>query len=453
MKKKFDFDLIVIGGGNAGCEAALIAAEHKLKVAIIEANKWGGSNLNYSNIPLGALFEATQLLKIAVDGSRFGLSSSSLRYNFPTLRSWKNLAMERAGADDKTKLEEAGIVCIEGRGHLISAHEVSDGENIYRTKKILLATGAGMLDTGINIPEGVKYLLPSDVPDLMRPPKTVFIVGAGATGCELAQYLRTLGSEVVLADYAARLLPRKDEEVGQVLDDLFAESGIKVLTQSRVTSVVNDNGMRKVIFLRGGLEKSVRVDEVILCTGSAPNTDIGLENAGVEYNAHGVIVDNEMRSSVKHIYACGDICGGESSLERSSLQAKIAARMIINKGKVQNNEVGMIRITKIYPEIAEIGLTEDDCIRQDRRFKKAVLPLGEVAKSNIADFSDGFIKVLADKKGKIIGATIMAPNAGILMQELAFAMRHDMTLADVAETPHLTNDWSELVRQACAQLV
>ena len=452
MKKKFDFDLIILGGGNAGCEAALIAAAHKKKVAIIEANKWGGSNLNYSNVPLGALFEATQLLKSAIDGSRFGLSSANLRYNFPTLRSWKNLAMQRACADDKTQLEEAGITCIEGRGHLISSTEVSDGDKIYRAKKIMLATGAGMLDTGINIPEGVKYLLPSDVPDLMRPPKTVFVVGAGATGCEIAQYLRALGSEVVLADYAARLLPRKDEEVGQVLDDVFTESGIKVLTQTRVTNIVNDGGLRRVIFLRGGLEKSVRVDEVILCTGSAPNTDIGLENAGVEYNAHGVVVDNEMQTSVKNIYACGDITGGESSLERSSLQAKVAANAIIGK-KVANNELGMIRITKTMPEIAEIGATEDDCIRQDRRFKKIVLPLGEVSKSNIADYADGFIKVLADKKGKIIGATIMAPSAGILMQELAFAMRHDMTLADIANTPHLTHDWSELVHQAALQLM
>ncbi len=450
--KKFDFDLIVLGGGNAGCEAALIAAERGQKVAVIEANKWGGSNLNYTNVPLGALLEATHLLKMSVEGSRFGLSSSNLRYNFPTLRSWKNLAMQRAGADEKMHLEDAGITCIEKRGHLISDHEVSDGEKIYRCKKILLATGAGMLDTGINIPEGVKYMLPSDVPELMRPPKSVFIVGAGSTGCELAQYLRTLGSDVVLADYAARLLPRKDEEVGQVLDDLFTESGIKILTQSRVTSIVNDGGMKKVIFLRGGLEKSVRVDEVILCTGSAPNTDIGLENAEVEYDGHGVSVDDNMRTNIKNIYACGDITGGESSVERTTMQARVAASAITGKGKLQNDESGMVRITKIYPEVAEIGQTEDDCLRRDRRFKKIVLPLGEVSKSNIADYSDGFIKLLADKKGKIIGATIMAPGAGILIQELAFAMRHDMTLSDIAETPHLAHDWSELVRQAAMQL-
>lgn len=452
MKKKIDFDLIVIGGGNAGCEAALTVAKHGKKVAIIEANKWGGSNLNYSNVPLGALIEASQLLKQAVDGARFGLSSANLRYNFPTLRSWKNLAMQRAGANDKTELEKAGITCIKGRGHLISKYEVSDGENIYTTKKILLATGAGMLYTGINIPKGVKYLLPSDVSELTRPPKTIFIVGAGATGCELTQYFRTLGSEVVLADYAARLLPRKDEEVGQVLDDIFTESGIKVLTQSRVIGIVEDSGMRKVIFLRGGLEKSVRVDEVVLCTGSAPNTDIGLENAGVEYDAHGVNVDDNMRSSVKNIYACGDITGGESSLERSTMQAQVAAMAIVGKKK-SLDETGLIRMVKIAPEIAEVGMTEDDCIRRDWRFKKVVLPLGEVSKSNIADFSDGFIKILTDKKGKILGATIMAPSAGLLIQELALALRHNLSITDIADTPHLYHDWSELVRQATLQLM
>ncbi len=452
MKKKFDFDLIVIGSGIAGSTAAKIVAEKGQKVAIIEADKWGGSNLNYSNVPFGALSHATQLLQKAADGARFGLSSNNLRYNFPTLRSWKNLITERAGANSKKSLEGAGVVCIEGRGHIISSHEVSDGEKIWKTKKILIATGAGMLDTGINIPEGTKYLLPNDIVSLARVPKTVFVVGAGATGCEIAQYLNALGSEVVLADYTARILPRKDEEVGQVLAEIYNDVGIKILTQSRVTSILEDKGQRRVIFLRGGLEKSVRVDEVILCTGNAPKTDIGLENAGVDYNGRGIVVNDSMQTSVKNIYACGDIIGGESTPERALMQAQIAANAICGRKNSKLNEESLIRTVNIFPGVAEIGKTEDDCLRQDMRFKKIVLPLGEVAKSNISDYSDGFIKLLCDRGGHIIGATIMAPEAAILIQEFAFAKHHNMTIKNIAETPHLEYEWTALLVEAAKQL-
>ncbi len=451
MRKKYDFDLIVIGSGLAGGTAAKIVAEKGQKVAIIERDKWGGTALNSGDVAFGALANASKLLLEASDGAHFGLSSGNLRYNYPTLKSYKNLVRERAGANNKKAFEDAGITCIEGRGHIISAHEVSDGEKIWHTKKILIATGAGTLDTGINIDKNVKYLSAGDIVELPRIPKTVFVVGAGATGCEVAQYLHTMGCEVVLADYSSRILPAKDEEVGQLLGEILSDEGIKVLTQSRVTNILDDKGQRRVIFLRGGLEKSVRVDEVVLCTGHAPNTDIGLENAGVEYSLQGISVNAYMQSSAKNIYACGDITGAESSPERAEIQAQIAAAAICGHKK-QFEQKALIRSVNIYPGVAEIGLTEDDCIRQDKRYKKILLPLGEIEKSNVCDFSDGFLKLLCDKAGKIIGSTIVAPNATILMQEFAFAMHHNMTIHDIAETPHAKYEWTELLKEAAAQL-
>ena len=174
MKHRFDYDLAVLGSGDAGSEAALIAAKSGLKVALIEANKWGGSSLNYSNVPFGALFHATQLFKGAQAGTKFGLSSASLRYNYPTLNNWKNIALKRAKANSKKEFEEAGITCIHGNGHLLSNTEISVNDETIRTKKILIATGASMLDTGIKIPTNLEYWLPENVLEILRPPKTHF---------------------------------------------------------------------------------------------------------------------------------------------------------------------------------------------------------------------------------------------------------------------------------------
>ena len=453
MKHRFDYDLAVLGSGDAGGEAALIAAKSGLKVALIEANKWGGSSLNYSNVPFGALFHATQLFKGAQVGIKFGLSSSNLRYNYPTLNNWKNVALRRAKANSKKEFEDAGITCLHGNGHLLSNTEISVNDETIRAKKILIATGAGMLDTGIKIPTNMEYWLPENVLEILRPPKSIFIIGAGSTGCELAQYFSTLGTQVIIADIAGRLLPREDEEAGQVLDEIFNKEKIKVLTQSRVIALEKDGMTKKVIFLRGGQEKSIRVDEVLMCTGNAPHIDIGLENAGVKFTRNGIKVDEHMRTSVKNIYAAGDVLGGHSSTDKAIIEANVAAAQILGRGKAIVDYRGVIRTTNIVPEVAEVGDTEDDLIRHDAKYNKQVLPLNIVQKANTSDDTMGFIKLITAKKSnKILGATIMAPHAGLLIQEIALAIRFDMTTDDLANAPHLSNEWSELVRVACEQV-
>ena len=453
MKHRFDYDLAVLGSGDAGSEAALTAAKSGLKVALIEANKWGGSSLNYSNVPFGALFYATQLFKSAQIGSKFGLSSTNLRYNYPTLNNWKNVALKRAKANSKKEYEDAGITCLHGHGHLLSNTEISVNDETIRAKKILIATGAGMLDTGIKIPTNIEYLLPENVLEILRPSKSIFIIGAGSTGCEMAQYFSALGAQVIIADIAGRLLPREDEEAGQVLDEVFNKEKIKVLTQSRVIALEKDGNSKKVIFLRGGQEKSIRVDEVLMCTGNAPNIDIGLENAGVKFTRNGIKVDERMRTSVRNIYAAGDVLGGHSSTEKAIIEARVAAAQILGHGKVMADYRGIIRVTDIIPEIAEVGDTEDDLIRHDAKYNKTVLPLNSVLRANTSDHMMGFIKLITAKRSnKILGATIMAPNAGLIIQEIALAIRYDMSTNDLANAPHLNNDWSELVRIACEQV-
>lgn len=452
MKKRFDYDLVVIGSGDAGSEAALIAAKSGLKVALVEAKKWGGSSLNSTNVPLGALLHAAHTYKSALEGARFGISSGNLRYNYPTLLNWKNQTAKRSGANSKKLFEDAKITCISGTARFVSKTEIVVGSETIQAKKYLIATGASVADTGIKIPENVDYYLPDSALDMPRVPKSVFIVGAGSTGCELAQYYNALGSEVVIADIAGRLLPREDEEAGQVLDEVFKRDGIKVLTQSRVVALEKDGSEKRVIFMRGGQEKYTRVDAVILCTGSAPNIDLGLNNAGVKYTHNGVKVDNTLQTTVKHIYAAGDVVGDHSSSEKAIIDARVAIAHIIGKSKKERNYTGLIRVTNTFPEVAQVGISEDDCIRRDRKIKKIVVPLQAVQKSNITDFYSGFVKLIFGKSGVLIGGTVMAPNAGLIAQELAIAVRYEMSALEISSVPHITNDWSELIRSAAERI-
>ena len=450
---KINYDLVVLGSGDAGSEAAFLANEAGLRVAIVESAKWGGSTLNYSDIPMGALKYVSGLIHETKRAAKLGISSTNLRYNYPTVNNWKNFAMKRAGADDMKVYTDDKITCIEGEARFLSAKEIAVGEDTIRAKQFLIATGAKITDVGIKIPENVNYWLPEDVPYILRPPKSVFVVGAGATGCELAQYFSEMGAEVTIADLAVRILPQEDEEVGQVLEEIFSKESIKVLTQSRVVALEKKDGGIKVIFIRGGQEKFVKVDEVVLCTGYTPNIqDLGLNNAKVKFTQDGIRVNSSMQTSTKNIYACGDVIGGHSSNTKAKIEARIAASHIIGRSREVVDYTGLIRTTKLFPEIASVGLTEDDCIKADRKFKKTVKPLFCNA-SIVENFRSGFIKMISDKHGLFLGATIMAPNASLIAQELSMALRYNMSIREIYQVPHPENEWTMLIKNCCEDLL
>lgn len=453
MSKKYDFDYIVIGSGAAGSTAALKAAKEKKKVALIEADRWGGSTVNSRDIPYAASFKFSNLYAEAIHGSRFGISSSNLRYNYPTIANWRNLVIRKSNGNNKKFFEDAGITCYHSFGHFISPNEISVGQNRISGEKFLLATGSVPKNAGISGIEHVECQTPATVLNLNRPPKALFVIGGGSTGCEIAQYFAELGSKVLIADLTGRLLPREDKEIGETLGQYFSEHlGIKVLTSSRVVAVEQDSLSKRVIFMRGGQEKSVRVDAIVLATGSKPALDFGLENIGIKFDRHGVRVDKTLQTSLHHIYAAGDILGEDSSTERASYEGLLATGNAINRAKNITNYNGFMRITNTDPEIVQIGLSEDDCVRRARKCKKAIVYLPEIEASIINDFRYGFIKLLADKQKKIIGATIMAPQASLIAQEISLVIRHGLSAVELASTPHAINSWSELIRQAARKL-
>ena len=457
---KYDFDLVVIGSGAAGIAAAKQAARQRQKVAIIERARLGGSEVQTRDVPYAASLHFSHLYSQAVYGSRFGLSSASLRFNYPTVAHFRERVVEKVSADLRHDLQVLGIEVYRGRAHFINSHEISVGrEGRLSARKFLIATGAETHTSGISGMENVPYLTPNDALHVERPPKTVMIVGGGASGVELAQYFSELGSKVAIAELSERLLPKEDEEVGQVVEQYFAKRfDVKVLTQTRVVAIERDSVSAKVIFLRNGQEKLVRVETVVVATGSSPSVDIGLENAGVELNKDGSIkVDKTLQTTARNIFAAGDVIGSNgssvSSTERAAYEGDLAARNMFSRSPSYVNYSGFIRVTDTGPQIAVVGMTEDDLLRRDRKYNSIVLPLSEVTASKTHDFKMGFIKMISGKDGRILGATIMAPGAAEIIQEVAAMVRHGFSVVEIASTPHVASSWSDLVRLAARELI
>lgn len=453
MGKRFDYEYVVIGGGTAGIVAASQLVEAGRKVALVEQEKWGGRGYN-SEIPEKALLNFSHLYADAVAGSRMGLSSANLRYNYPTVQHFGDKIAGKAMFSRKD-LEEKGITCIKGKAHFVGSYDVAiEGQGQVSASKFLIATGASLNDEGITGLDRIEYLTTKTAMKVAKPPKAVLIVGGGASGCETAQYLAELGAKVVIVEMAGRLLPTMDEEVGQVMEQYLTKRlGIKIFTNTRVIALEKDKVSKRVVFIRGGQEKTVRVETIVLATGSKANTDLGLKNAGVSFDKNGIIVDKTLQTTARNIWAAGDVIGGPSSAERAEYTAEVAVINLLGRGKTFVNYNGFMEVVNTNPQVVSIGLTEEMLKKKSRKYRKTIVPLSATNASITNDYKIGFLKILADSQGKVLGASMIGPHAADVMQELSLAIRHGLPLIQIASTPHASNEWNNIVKIAARKLL
>ena len=453
-KHTFDFDLIVIGSGAGGSVAATIAARAGKRVAIIEEDTFGGDSPNWSDIPTKALLHVASIYDEARHASRFGLRTSTLGYNYPSIRAWKDLAIKRTGiANNRHFYEKNGVSAFNGKAHFLTANEITVNRRHLSAAQFLIATGSGWVTPKIQGIEEVTYFTPRTILEAIRPPKSLFIVGGGNYGVEIAQLMAIFGTKVYIAEQAGRLLPHSDPEVGELIEKVLSEQkGATVLTHSRVLSVEKEGLGKKILISRGGVEKYVKADEILIAAGRVPNVDFGLDNAGVKYSLKGIETNEFLQTSVKHIFAAGDVLGKGSHTHSALLESKVAAHNILERTNVVPDYTGSPSLLFTTPEIAQVGLSEDDCRRRDLSINKAIAPLNIIARSNTSDFRDGFVKIITDKKGVILGATVAAPHAAEIIHELALAVKLGITAAQLADVPHAFLSWSEAVRVAASKL-
>lgn len=454
-KPTFDYDLIVIGSGAGGSAAAAIAAREGKKVALVESGTFGGESPNWGDIPTKALLHAAQLYDDIKGAARFGLRSSAVGYNYPSLQQWKELAVKRTGAgNNRHYYESQGVTTYAGSAHFLSPHEITINRRHLTGEHFLIATGSHPSLPDVVGLEETGYLTPRTILDLTKPPRSLYVIGGGSVSLELAQLMAIFGTQVYIAEIAARLLPKEDSEAGELLERLLSEQkGVITLTQTRTLSIEKDGMGRRVTYTRGGVEKSIRVDEVLVASGRMPNVDMGLENASVAYTPKGIEVNDFLQTSARHIYAAGDVLGRSTPTHTALLQSRVAAHNLFSKTKVTPDYTATPRVTFTSPAVASVGLNEDDCLRRDLQVNTAMAPFNIIARSNTSDFRDGFVKIIADKRGVVLGATVVSPSAGEIIHELALAVKHQLTAAQLAETPHAFLSWSEAVRVAATKIV
>lgn len=453
-KPTFDYDLIVIGSGAAGSPAATIAAAAGKRVAVVESGVFGGESPNWGDIPLKAMLHASQLFDEARKGARFGLRSSTIGYNYMLMKAWKDMAIKRTGAgNNRSYYEKQGIATYHSTAHFLSPSEISVARRHLSAEQFLVATGSHWEQPSIAGIEEAGYQTPRTILDIQRPPKSLLIIGGSSLAIEYAQLFSSLGTKVYIAERAARILPEEDEEVGELMAKLLTEQkGVTVLTQTRLLTAQREGLIRKVQYSRGGMEKYLKVDDILLTTGRTPTVDIGLENATVSYTPKGIEVNEHLQTTARNIFAAGDVLGSKKYLHTALLESRIVAHNILNKQKATPDYNGTPNITYTFPGVASVGLLEDDCIKRDLTVRTAVAPLTMVARANTSDFRDGFVKLVADKRGVLIGATIVAPHAGEMIHEVALAIRAGMTASQLANMPHAFLSWSEAIRVAATRL-
>lgn len=452
MGKKYDFKYIIIGSGPAGTATAMTLAKTKKRVAIAESRFYGGANLNTRDIPYAVALDFSH--QFANLTSYPELRHQDLTFNFPTIAAKQLHIVTEAGGNSKKQFEDADITCLSGYANFLDNHTIAINQKKFTADTFILATGSNLKTIEISGTETVSYLTPETAIKTHRLPKVVTVVGGGSTGCEIAEYFAELGSKVLILETANRLLPREDKEVGETISDYFIRRlGINVLTSCKVVSLEQDNFSKYIVFRSDNSEKMVRTDSIVLATGSEPSLDYGLENAKVKYKNTGIVVNKLFQTSAKNIYAIGDCLGGESSTERAHYQGLTLATNLANNTKNTFSGQGFIRTTNTYPEVATIGFTEDDLIRRDRKYKKSLIKLDQIAASKIYNFDYGFIKLLVDKNSHILGCTIVAPHAALMAEEISLAIRHNLTTLELASTPHLMNSFNEAIKLAAKSLL
>ena len=455
QKPTFDYDYIIIGSGAGGSPAASILAGAGKKVAVVEKATFGGESPNWGDIPTGALLHAAHTYRSAKLAARFGLRTATVGYNYPSLLSWRNTAVKRTGVGgNRAYYEKQGISVFAGSAHFLSPNEISVNRRHLSARKFLIATGADWSASNIPGSDDINYHTPKTILNLTKPPKTLFIVGSGVTAMELAHLFSAFGTKVYVAETARQILPDFDAEVSDLItNDAKKQRGMAILTQTKVVALQKEGLQKRVTFTRGHQQQSVRVDEVLIASGRSPATDLGLENAGVKYSANGITVDAYLRTSARHIFAAGSVVNPKAQTHEVLSESRVAARNMTRRNLLEIDPTPELYIAFTQPEIAQVGLNEYQCIRRDLKIRTSIAPLTLTARSNITDQRTGFVKLVSDKKGVLLGASIVGLGASDMIAELTLAIRYKLTAEQLMTTPHCFTSWSEAVRIAAGKLL
>ncbi|GIM31331.1 dihydrolipoyl dehydrogenase [Paraclostridium bifermentans] len=442
----------VIGGGPGGYVAAIKAAMLGAEVTVIEKRKVGGTCLNVGCIPTKALLASSSLISSIKEAKDFGIHiNGDIEANFDDIMNRKNKVVNQLISGIEFLFEKRGIKLVNGFGKVIDTNKIEvnkeDGsKELVEADKIILANGSQPVILPMFPYDGDRIITSDEALNLKDIPKSLLIVGGGVIGCEFGQFFRALGTEVTIVEMFDQLLPLEDKDVAKQLQRQFKKDKIKVMTGVKIEKCeIVDNEV--VATLSNG--KEVKAEKALLSIGRKPYLDnSGIEDIGIQLDRGKVIVNENLETNVKGIYAIGDIINTPFLAHVASKEGLVAAQNAVCGNSKTVNYAAVPRCVYTEPEVAGVGKTEKELQENGIEYNTGQFDFRALGKAQAIGHFQGFIKILADENDKIIGASIVGPHATDLLTELSLAVHLGLTVEEVGDVIHAHPTLSEGIMEA-----
>ena len=435
-----EYDVVVIGGGLGGYVAAIKASQMGKSTCVIEENVIGGTCLNVGCIPTKALLKSVEVLNTIQEGSLYGITNlhpQDVHLDLIEVQNRKNAIVDSLVYGVEGLLRKNKVTVIKEHARFINANTLQVGDQKISGANVIIASGSTSKNLPIEVDTRMPVYTSAEVLSLTDLPDRIAIIGGGVIGIELAYYLSNIGVKVTIIEFLDRILPMVDEEITEMVKQQFTDMGMEIYTGAKVTSVDKD----KVLFQKDGSVYEMQSDAVLMAVGRKPNIDsLNLEAAGV-YTERGCIVSDEhLATNVKGIYAIGDVNGKSMLAHTASAEAIVAVENIC--GITAKMDYGRIpSAIYIQPEIASIGLTEEQARNKYGDIKVGRFPLIASGKAKIQGDDRGIVKIISESRyGEIVGAHLFCVHATEMIAEFSVAMGLECTAEELAKAvyPHPT---------------
>lgn len=443
--------IVVIGGGPGGYVAALKAAMLGADVTLIEKYRVGGTCLNVGCIPTKSLLASASVLNTINEAKDFGINiDGNISTDFKTIINRKDKIVNQLINGIEFLLNKRNINLVKGFAKLVDKNtiEVLKEDNSVQkivADKIILANGSVPVVPSMFPYDGEKIITSDEILSLEELPKSVLIVGGGVIGCEIGQFLRTLGTEVTIVEMNDQLLPFEDKDISKQLNRQFKKDKIKVLTGIGVNKceVVEDEVISTL-----SNSKQIKSQYVLISVGRKPNlSNSGIEEVGIEIERGKIVVNENLETNIKGIYAIGDLINTPFLAHVASKEGEVAVENALGKSKKINYNA-VPRCVYTQPEVAAVGKTEKELQAQNIEYHKGQFDFRALGKAQAVGHFQGFIKVLCDNDDKIVGASIIGPHATDLLTELSLAIHLGLTSEQVGDVIHPHPTLSEGLMEA-----
>ena len=433
MTPRLRFDLCVIGGGAAGLSVAAGAVQMGASVVLVERGRMGGDCLNFGCVPSKALLAAGRAMLAARQSERFGISADVRPIDGKRVHDHVQAVIAAIAPHDSVERFEAlGVTVIRDHARFVAPDEIETGGRRIRARRFVIATGSSPQVPPIPGLDTISLLTNETIFDLRELPAKLLVLGGGPTGIELGQAFCELGARVTILEQDT-ILPRDDPELVSVVRTRLGAAGVALHESTKLTAVRGVAGALVATVNRDGTEREVEGTHILIAVGRRPTVDgLDLEVAGVAHGPNGISVDRRLRTTNRRIFALGDIVGGPRFTHVAGYQAGIVLRNVLFRIPAKVDYRRVSHVTYTHPELAQVGLTEARARAVHRDITVLRASFAENDRAQAERSIDGLVKVLTDRRGRVLGAGIVGPSAGELIQTWVLAMSRRLRVGAVA---------------------